>query len=167
MRRFCSGVALAAAMTAVATAAPVPLRCTMQAPALAAVGQPVPLRLTVANPGAAAAHVLTWGTPFEDGWFAPFVSVRHEGGELAYRGAVLKRGDPDRGEYLRIAPGRSRSATVDLAEAFDLRQPGRYRVEARIVLHDVMPAGQATPPRPRQQHAPQPLTCEAITFELR
>jgi len=168
LRRLCSGVVLATAMTtALAAPAATPLRCTLTLPAQAVAGQAVPLRLSITNPGPAGVHLLVWGTPFEEAWFAPFVTVFHDGGELAYRGAALKRGDPERSEYLYLAPGRSRSAALNLAEAFDLRQPGRYRVEPRIVLHDVLPAGRARPPRPRAQHAAQPLACAAVTFELR
>lgn len=167
LRWLCSGVLLATAMTtALATPAASQLRCTLMLPAQAVAGQAVPLRLRVANPGPAGVHLLVWGTPFEEAWFAPFVTVFRDGTELAYRGAALKRGDPERSEYLYLAPGRSRSATLDLAEAFDLRQPGRYRVEPRLVLHDVLPADAARPPRSRAQHAPQAPACAAVTFEL-
>jgi len=168
LRRLCSGVVLATAMTTtVATSAAARLRCTLKLPAQAVAGQAVPLRLSITNTGPVGAHLLVWGTPFEDAWFAPFVTVLRDGAEVAYRGAALKRGDPERSEYLYLAPGRSRSAALDLAEAFDLRQPGRYRVESRLVLHDVLPTGPARPPRPRAQHDAQALTCAAVTFELR
>ena len=167
-RRLCRGVVLGIAMTtALVEPAAARLRCTLMLPAQAAAGQAVPLRLRIANPGPTGVHLLVWGTPFEAAWFAPFVSVFRDGTELAYRGAALKRGDPERSEYLYLAPGRSRSATLDLAEAFDLTQPGRYRVEPRLVLHDVLPADAARPPRSRAQHAPQATACAAVTFELR
>lgn len=155
---------LSAAMTT-AAAQTAPLRCTLQVTHGAA-GQPVQLRLTLTNAGRAGVHVLVWGTPFE-GWFAPFVTVAHDGAVLPYQGPSVKRGDPERSEYLRIAAGRSRSAAVDLAQAFDLRRPGHYRVEPRLVLHDVLAVGDAAPPRGRAQHAAQPLECNAVAFELR
>lgn len=156
-----------ATMSAAALATePPPLQCALKMPASVTAGQPAPLSLTLTNRSRAGLHVLVWGTPFE-GWFAPFIAVWRNGAKLPYRGPTVKRADPERDEYLDIAPGEARSASVNLAEPFDLRQPGRYRVEARIVLHDVIASGQATPPRTREQHARLPLGCGAVEFQVR
>ena len=143
------------------------LRCTLGAPATAVVGQPVPLRLTLHNTGRQTVHVLTWGTPFE-GWLSSFVTVQQGGQALVYGGASLKRGEPDADEYLAIAPGRSRQAVVDLAEVFDLGQPGHLHVLPRIVLHDWVigaPAG-APLPRPRALHQGAALACNPVEVNL-
>ena len=159
------GLLAAIAMSAPA-ADPAQLRCTLGVPAQAASGKPVPLRLTIANTGREEVHVLIWGTPFE-GWFAPFVVVRHDGKPLEYLGPTVKRGDPAREEYVRIEAGRARSKSINLDEAFDLSQPGQYRVEPRIVLHDVVVDGQALIPRRRAQHVALPLNCDPVKFEVR
>ena len=143
------------------------LRCSLVAPATAVVGQPLPMRLTLHNTGRQTVQVLTWGTPFE-GWLSPFVTVQQGGQALAYGGASLKRGEPDADEYLAIAPGRSRQAVVDLAEVFDLGQPGHLQVLPRIVLHDWLagaPVG-APLPRPRALHQSAVLDCNSIDVTL-
>ena len=143
------------------------LRCSLVAPATAVVGQPLPMRLTLHNTGRQTVQVLTWGTPFE-GWLSPFVTVQQGGQALAYGGASLKRGEPDADEYLAIAPGRSRQAVVDLAEVFDLGQPGHLQVLPRIVLHDWLagaPVG-APLPRPRALHQSAVLDCNPIEIHL-
>jgi hypothetical protein len=80
---------------------------------------------------------------------------------------LVKRGDPERDEYLAIVPGQSLSASVELEDVFDLRQPGHYRVEPRIVLHDVVAGADPTLPRSRAQFVAAPLACNAVGFELR
>jgi len=89
------------------------LRCALEAPAHAAAGGPVLLRFTVTNTGPAALQVLRWNTPFEAGWFAPFVSVTRDGQALPWQGPVLKRGDPSAEDYVRLESG-AESKVLDL-----------------------------------------------------
>jgi hypothetical protein len=125
----------------------------------------VALTLRLRNPGAASVSVLTWGTPFEEAWLQPFIEVQRDGQPVPYGGASVKRGDPTADEYLRLAPGQSRTARLDLTDVFDVSVPGRYTVTPRLVLHDVA-ARPARVPRPRSGHQPQPLACGALSFEI-
>jgi len=143
---------------------PAPLRCTLQVPASVATGQPVRLSFSLSNRGPRALQVLRWGTPFDEAWFAAWATVTRDGVPLVYQGAAVKRGEPVAGEYLRLAVGQARRASVELAAAFDVAAPGRYRVQPHIVLHDVT-AGAV--PRVRSQHAGQPLACRAVEFTVR
>ena len=111
-------------------------------------------------------QVLRWNTPFEAGWYAPFVSVTRDGQALPWQGPVLKRGDPAAEDYFRLEPGASRTAELDLALPVDLSRPRRYRVMPRIRLVDVFDADAAVPPRPRAAHAGADLTCPAVEFTL-
>jgi hypothetical protein len=169
--RSCREVLLRFAAAALALMCALPagahegLRCTLQAPARAAPGQPVLLRFTFRNEGRAPLHLLTWNTPFE-GWFGAYVSVSRDGVPLPYGGPMAKRGDPARDDYLRIAPGRSRSAEVDLALPFDLSRPGRYRIEPRLHLHDLVPGSRPRLPRPRGQWMPADLGCNAVDVDI-
>jgi len=139
------------------------LQCRLTAPTSVVAGQPVPLQFTLTNRSAAAVQVLEWGTPLE-GWFAAYVEVSRDGVALPYRGPMVKRGEPAADEYVRIAAHRARRAEVDLAQPFDLSNPGVYRIRPRITLFDVAAAG-APVPRPRDRHHAQPLSCPE--FELR
>lgn len=144
------------------------LRCALQAAPQGTSGQPVPLRFTLTHTGAAPLLVLRWNTPFEGAWLAPFVAVTRDGGRaLAYQGATMKRADPQVADYLRLEPGQSVNAELDLALAFDLARPGRYRVQPRLRLLDVVaPATGTRAPRPRAQHQGADLDCAPVGFTL-
>lgn len=137
------------------------LRCEVRA--LPGRQAAVEFELTLVNRGRDAVHVLEWGTPFEGAWLQPFVEVWYEGSPLAYRGAMVKRGDPSRAEYFTVPPGQSRHARIGLQDAFDLSGPGAYRVLPKIVLHDVVVAS-APWPRPTGQHRRVALECPAVGF---
>ena len=165
MRRALFALAgLAMALNAAAQATPAALRCQLALPAQAALGQPLRLKLTLTNTGAQPLQVLTWATPF-DGWFAPYVAVRLEGRDLPYRGPSVKRGEPLAEDFVRLAPGRSRSATVNVAQAFELNQPGSYELLPRIVLFDVSVAARPVV-RLREQFEAQPLNCPSLHFRI-
>jgi hypothetical protein len=142
------------------------LVCKLSGPASVVAGQPVQLRLRLSNTGSQAVDVLTWGTPFETGWFSPYLSVSRGGQTLAYGGASLKRGDPRAQDYVRVEAGQSREATLELSTAFDLRTPGHYVVTPSLVLHDVVLDGAEALPRPRDRHATQPLACAKLEFTV-
>ena len=152
---------MASLTTAFASASP--LRCVLHAPARVVVGAQVPLRFAVTNQGRQALSLLEWNTPFE-GWFGSYVEVTRDGVVLPYRGPMLKRGEPSADEYLRFIAGQTRRVSVDLSLPFDLSQPGLYRVQPRITLHDV--AGAQAPARTRAQHAAQALVCNAVELRV-
>ena len=158
------GAAVGGLTAAAVTVSAAPLACSLTGPARVPVGQPVTLQFTLSNTGTQALHVLVWGTPFESGWFTPYVAVRFGSQPLAYGGPSVKRGDPQLTDYVHLAPGQSRQADVQVSLVFDLRKPGRYHVQPQIQLHDVVVAGQGTVPRPRSEHLGQALACPALKF---
>ena len=92
--------------------------------------------VTLRNAGTHAVRVLRWNTAVEgvkDSLFA----VSRDGQPVEYLGAHYKRPAPTAGDYLRIAPGESLSATVDLASVYDLSQTGSYSVRFDLAgAHD-------------------------------
>ena len=140
------------------------LHCEWSVAPAGRAGAPVVLHFALVNRGRQAAHVLEWSTPFE-GWLAPFVEVLRDSTLLTYAGASVKRGDPDRSEYLTLAPGARREVTIDLAEAFDLRASGSHVLRPRITLHDVY-LGAAAANRPRSRHRAVNLDCPELRFSL-
>ena len=169
-RRHCLEALLACALLAsaigVMASPPVAprLHCEWSVAPSGRAGAPVLLRFALVNQGRQTAHVLEWGTPFE-GWLAPYVELSRDATALAYAGASVKHGDPDRQEYLTLARGARRRVAIDLAEAFDLRSAGHYVLRPRITLHDVYLGGAAAA-RPRSQHRPVELICPELRFNL-
>jgi len=162
----CVAAASGPAAAPAASGPAVLLSCELQVPDRVRAGAPVPLTMRLRNPGTVAVAVLTWGTPFEAGWFAPYVDVLRDGVPLRYRGAMVKRGDPLAEHYLRIEPGALRETHVDMALVFDLKPAGRYRVEPNIVLQDVVAGNAGRAPRPRDQFDRQPLRCSGVSFTV-
>ena len=161
-----AAITLVCAMAASSTPAAPALRCTLQAPAQVVAGQPVVLRFTLSNPGPVALQMLRWNTPFEGAWLAPFVIVERAGRPLAYQGPMVKRAEPKADQYLRIEPGASVSAEVDLTQPFDISAPGLYRVRPRLALVDLFDARKGEAPRLRQEHAGVTLACNAVDVHI-
>src|SRR5262249_46603056 len=67
-------------------------------------------------------------------------TVTRDGEGVAYLGYVAKRGAPSAEDFVRLGPGESRSARVELSALYDMSQPGTYAVQYRA-------AGPAMAPR--------------------
>jgi hypothetical protein len=156
---------LALLMTTSASAAKLPLQCQLSGPTHISTSGPVWLQMTWSNVGQQALDVLVWGTPFEAKWFAPYVEVRRGRTVLAYGGAMVKRSEPHAADYLRIEPGQKQVARFDLATAFDLSIPGRYKVLPQLHLQDVIVAGSDVLPRSRDSLVGQALACNALSLQ--
>jgi hypothetical protein len=78
---------------------------------------------------------------------------------------LAKRGDPARAEYVAIEPGETASAEVDLSLGYDLSAPGSYQVQFTAGLQDVVDDGSLLP-RVRDDHRPQPLSCNTVAFSI-
>lgn len=128
-------------------------------------GSPTSLHFMLANRTDAPLWVLRWNTPLE-GWKGTILTVTSNGTEIPYQGPMLKRGDPSQEDYVEIPAGEIASATVDLAEVYEIRQPGRYEVKVTGSLHDVAKDG-ASVPRPRDWHEALELQCEGVTLEVK
>jgi hypothetical protein len=139
------------------------LVCTMSVPAHVAAGRSVPFKFQLANPGKTTLYVLTWNTPLE-GFFGKSLAVTGPQGEVAYRGAMVKRGVPAREDYVRIKPGATVSKSLNLATAYDLAATGTYEAAFIGRLPDVT-AGQI--PRSVDAHVSHELACPVLRFEVR
>ena len=128
-------------------------------------GGPVALRFRLVNHTEGPLWVLRWNTPIE-GWRGTIFTVTFKGAELPYQGPLLKRGDPGREEYVEITPRDSLNVSLDLAEAYDVKQPGTYEVRVTGSLFDVTKDG-ASVPRPRDRQQPMALKCEPLTLDVR
>lgn len=140
---------------------PTELACQFQAMPKAD-GQ-VALHFTLRNAGKHDLHLLRWGSPFEGGWFGPFVRASTPQGELPFQGAMRKRGDPAAQDYLLLRAGQSLSAELSLNDAFALPPAGTLSLRASWHWHDVIAGG--TPPRPRARQQGMDQDCGRITLE--
>jgi len=91
----------------------------------------VNVTVTVTNRTGETQSFLRRGTPFADLFDAPMFAVERDGQPLTYLGRVVKYMPPRAEDFIELAPGESRSITVNLGDVFDLAAAGRYRVQLR------------------------------------
>ncbi len=140
------------------------LDCTLQAEEIHTIGEPVVVEFHLHNRGDCTIHILTWYTPLE-GILGEVFRVTRDGSDVPYRGILAKRGLPGPDEYVPIEPGRAVSARVDLAEGYDLSEPGRYHVEFTSRLWDITDDGSSIP-RSLDAHQPMELPCSTVSFRV-
>jgi hypothetical protein len=114
-------------------AAPSMLEGVLQVTEAAPDGSSVTLSFTLANRSETEMVVLKWYTPLE-GIFGEIFDVYRDGQPLPYEGPLVSRAVPTADDYVRLGPGESATALVDLADAYEISQTGRYTVSFRSPL---------------------------------
>ncbi len=128
------------------------------------IGRPVPINFSLKNETDKPLFVLKWYTPLE-GIRGDIFTVTLEGKPLRYEGPMVKRGDPVRDDYVRIPPGGSVEAEVDLSQAYPFSKAGEYHVEFRGRLYDVQ-SDEARVPRPRDEHRGIQIQGNALSLRI-
>ena len=92
-------------------------------------GAPIDLTFTVRNNSNTVLQFCKWQTPFEP-LMSKYLQIKDENGtEINYLGAMAKRGmPPPENSYVKVNPGQQVSATVDLAKAYDLKDPAKHLI---------------------------------------
>lgn len=153
---------LSLAMPATAAEAPPLLSCKMSAPAKLRAGAAVPLTFELGNRGKKALYVLNWNTPLE-GFFGRYLNVTGPQGELEYGGAMVKRAQPQREEYVILPPGGKVAKTVNLASVYEFKAAGSYRIEFTGRIAD---ATTGKIPRAFEQQTAAEIDCAAVMIEI-
>jgi hypothetical protein len=137
------------------------LECSLSVPPSLKAGQPVEARFQLINRTAQPLFVLKWRTPLEGRLLGNDFEITRDGAEIPYQGPMAKRGNPGADSYVTLAPGASVEAKVELSLAYELTQPGRYRIAFRNELMDVAEK-QSDVPRSLDQFRPQPVRCPVV-----
>ncbi|GHA00565.1 hypothetical protein GCM10008090_06790 [Arenicella chitinivorans] len=87
------------------------------------------LRFNYTNTTQTPVSMLVWGTALEGRLNDDLLDARFEGRGLMYRGRVYKRGIPNAADYITLAPSETRSAIVDLSQAYDFSDVGSYEIQ--------------------------------------
>jgi len=91
----------------------------------------VMVTVTMTNATNAPQYLLAWQTPFGRAVEAPLFEVLRDGVPVPYLGIMAKRPVPGPSDYIVLAPGESRSASVELSSLYDMRVTGAYSVRWR------------------------------------
>jgi peptidyl-Lys metalloendopeptidase len=86
--------------------------------------------VTLINRSATIQYLLAWQTPLA-GVAAPLFDVTRDGQPVPYLGIQAKRAAPAAADYIALAPGASRSVTVELSKLYDMSVTGAYSVRYR------------------------------------
>jgi peptidyl-Lys metalloendopeptidase len=140
------------------------LRYTLSAAPSYTVGQPIEMTFTLENVSADTLFILTWYTPLE-GLKGNIFTVMRDSTEIRYRGRMVKRGQPDQKDYVRLAPGDKTEKQIDLSRGYDLSIPGRYSVAFDRQIYDVVKAP-AKIPRLMADHTPVRATGNTVILEI-
>jgi peptidyl-Lys metalloendopeptidase len=109
-----------------ASAAGVPLSVELKAQASkAAPGESVLWQIT--NHSDEAVYVLRWETPL-DGLSRSIFEVSYQGRPVRYMEKIVHWGHPEADDFVKIAPGQTLSAEVNLAAAYEMVDAGAYTV---------------------------------------
>lgn len=142
------------------------MECQIQPRPPLTAGGPVQIRFALTNPAAEPVWVLSWNTPLEQRPMGTIFTLTGPGGEeIPYQGPMAKRGAPARESYVEIAPGGTAEAVVDLAQVYEFKNPGRYRLQVTGDLFDVARKGDEIP-RPLDLLGPAPLRCQEVLLEV-
>jgi peptidyl-Lys metalloendopeptidase len=85
------------------------------------------VEVVLTNTSARAARVPRWQLPQEI-LQSNLFSVTRDGKQVAYEGALIKRGLPQAKDFAILRPGQTYRTLVDLAATYDMRERGDYTV---------------------------------------
>ncbi len=128
----------------------------------------VGLRFTLTNTSGDTLSLLEWHTPLE-GFNSDMFRVERDGEPILYVGRTVKRGAPEAGDYLTLAPGESVSEVVDLAQAYALYEQGDYSVAFVSRVYDVgtgEPSAMAATLLAKRDFQPKAVRSNAVTLKL-
>ena len=125
-------------------------------------GESVPIKFSLENLSDRPLRILKWYTPME-GIAGDIFHVALDGHQVEYIGRMVRRGQPLESDYLLLGPYQTVTATVDLAEAYDLSRPGAYSVDFTGTIHDAVVAT-VDSPRKMEEHIGMTASGSGLTF---
>jgi hypothetical protein len=109
--------------------------------------------------------ILKWYTPLE-GIKSNIFQVVCDGVEIPYEGRMVKRGAPERDDYLRLAARSTEHVEVDLSNAYNCPAAKECRVRFKGRIHDVVDDARQIP-RTMADHSPIDMDGAPVVFELK
>jgi len=90
--------------------------------------------VVITNMTAKSINVLKWNTPLETTLSANIFNIYSNGKKMAYKGRLIKRGKPQKDDYLLLLSGESVEATVQLSRYYKMQKAGTYHIEFNAAL---------------------------------
>jgi peptidyl-Lys metalloendopeptidase len=127
-------------------------------------GAPVIIGFSIENLSAMDVWLLKWYTPLE-GIKGKIFEATCDGVDIPYEGRLMKRGNPETGDYVRLHPGGSASSEFDVSSVYALPACKECKLEFKGRIHDVV-FDQRQIPRAADEHLSVELTGDAVSFSI-
>ena len=108
--------------------------------------------------------ILTWYTPLE-GLRGKIFRVMCDGKEIPYEGPMIKRGEPQKDDYIQLLPRKPVSVRVDLSSAYTLPTCNQTLVEFKGRIYDHTTSANLTS-RTAEKHQMIDITGNTVTFSV-
>ena len=138
-------------------------RASLEVPPQTSSGESTQLRFTLVNESDARLYLLRWYTPLE-GIAGDIFLVKRNGQVLPYQGILASRMPPTPDDYVALDAGASVSVMVDLAEGYDLSEPGEYTVKFRSPVISHVARSEAEMSTTMEELGTVQIPCHEITF---
>ncbi|MBK9657858.1 MAG: hypothetical protein IPO66_21560 [Rhodanobacteraceae bacterium] len=118
----------------------------------------------ITNRSDEAVYVLRWETPL-DGLSRSIFEVSYKGQPVRYMDKIVHWGHPQADDFVKIAPGQTLSAEVNLAASYEMTNAGDYTIgfDGQLTCHD----GGQREDRPSRGPGRVQADADAIQLEFR
>lgn len=107
------------------------LQCSIEAAPEQQPGKPVIVKGTLRNGGSKPIRILSRSTFLDAAW-RDCLSITRGGEGVPYLGPIESRGGPAPDTFIRLGPGDSRSADIDISEQYNVWMSGDYEIFFRM-----------------------------------
>jgi hypothetical protein len=125
----------------------------------------VNLRFTLTNNSDTRLYVLKWYTPLE-GLAGEILHIERDGQVIPYQGILASRDTPSPDAYVLLDAGKSVSAEVDLATAYDFAEAGEYTIEFLSPKSSHIARSEATMAKTLDDLGPVQMPSNRATVEI-
>jgi peptidyl-Lys metalloendopeptidase len=140
------------------------LSFTLQAQSTYIQGTPFVIGFEIENLSSAEVWILKWYTPLE-GIKGKIFEVRCDDVEIPFEGRMMKRGNPERDDYVHIPAGGSARAEFDLSKYYSLPECRECRLKFKGRIYDVV-FDERQISRPANEHRAIEVPGEAVSFRI-
>ena len=128
-------------------------------------GEPIIVKFLLKNISEDPLYLLRWYTPLE-GIAGEIFDVTRDGQKVPFIGLLAYRGDPTPESYVLLNPGEEVTAEVNIAEAYDFSEPGRYTITFRSPLISHLARSEAELTATLDELGPIPIPSNTVTLEI-
>ena len=125
---------------------------------------PVVIRFTLENLSSKDVWILKWYTPLE-GIKGKIFDIKCNGVDIPYEGRLMKRGNPEIDDYIRLLPKGLAYAEVDLSQAYSLPVCKECWLKFKGRIYDAV-FDERQVPRASNEHQRVDIPGNAVVFSI-